>query len=89
MKPNDQREIAEIFKLGVDELLSYLPILSNYRNLCAHEDILYNHKTATMIPNSNYHKMLNIPIVDGEYTEGKNDLFALILILKKMLLLRK
>lgn len=86
MKPNDQREIAEIFKLGVDELLSYLPILSNYRNLCAHEDILYNHKTATMIPNSNYHKMLNIPIVDGEYTEGKNDLFALILILKKMLL---
>ena len=86
MKPNDQREIAETFKLDVDDLLSYLPILSNYRNLCAHEDILYNHRTATMIPNNNYHKLLNISMSDDEYVEGKNDLFALILILKRMLL---
>ena len=85
MKPNDQNEIANIFGLEVEDLLTYLPILANYRNLCAHEDILYNHKTATKISDNKYHNDLNIPIVDDEYIEGKNDLFALILILKTML----
>jgi abortive infection bacteriophage resistance protein len=85
MKREDQERIADIFNLKVDDLLSFLPILANYRNLCAHEDILYDHRTATMIDNNKYHSMLEIPMKDGEYTCGKNDLFALILILKFLL----
>ena len=32
-----------------------------------------------------YHLALNIPICDGEYEYGKDDLFALIIILKQLL----
>ena len=84
MKRKDQEEIASIFHLSVEEMLIFLPILANYRNLCAHEDILYEHKTATMIPANLYHRELGI---DGNenFTQGRNDLFALIIILKYML----
>lgn len=86
MKVDDQETIAKIFNLKVEDLISFLPILANYRNLCAHEDILYDHKTATMIENNKYHQYLNIPVnEDGEYIYGKNDLFALVLILKFLL----
>lgn len=85
MKSEDQRTIAEIYNVGVNDLLNMLPILANYRNLCAHEDILYNHKTATMIHNNKYHDALNIDIKNEEYICGKNDLFALVLIMKTLL----
>lgn len=85
MKPEDQKEISDIYHIRPDDLLVYLPILANYRNLCAHEDILYDHRTQRALPNSKYHELLNIPMMDGEYIYGKDDLFALIIILKRML----
>ena len=36
MKTDDQNSIAELFNLSVVDLLCFLPILANYRNLCAH-----------------------------------------------------
>lgn len=86
MKSVDQKAIAEIFGLQVEDLLSFLPILANYRNLCAHEDILYDHKTATIIDNNKFHGQLDIPQRDGEYMYGKNDLFALLIIMKFLLI---
>ena len=59
--------------------------MANYRNVCAHEDILFENKTQRIIPDTRYHEMLNIPKTNNEYIYGKNDLFALIIILKKML----
>ena len=47
--------------------------------------ICYNNKTQIVINNTIYHKLLNIPKMDGEYIYGKNDLFALIIILKRIL----
>lgn len=85
LKPEDQKEIAEIYGVSVEQLLVYLPILANFRNLCAHEDIIYEHKTHKIIEDTNYHSLLNIPKQDGEYIYGKEDLFALIIILKFML----
>jgi len=85
LKPEDQKEIAGFFHVKADHLLIWLPILANYRNLCAHEDVLYEHKAHRPIPNTHYHSRLEIPKVDGEYTKGKNDLFALVIILKNML----
>ena len=85
MKYEDQKEISDIYGISIDHLLTYLPILANYRNLCAHEDILYEHRTQTIIANTKYHHELNIPKMDEEYIYGKNDLFALIIILKSML----
>ena len=63
----------------------YLPILANYRNLCAHEDILYENRTQKAIDDTVFHQLLRIKKVDDEYVQGKNDLFALIIILKQML----
>ncbi len=85
LKPDDQKEIAEIYGVSVEQLLVYLPILANFRNLCAHEDIIYEHKTHKIIENTKYHELLRIPRQDGEYIYGKDDLFALIIILKFML----
>lgn len=85
MKPDDQEEIANIYGLKVKDLLEYLPILANYRNLCAHEDILYGNRTAASITPTEFHAKLEIPELDGEYAFGINDLFALIIIMKRLL----
>jgi len=85
LKPEDQNEIAEIYDAPVRYLEDFFPILANYRNLCAHEDILYDHRTEKRIDNNEYHVKLNIPIMDDEYIYGKNDLYALVLILKYVL----
>ena len=82
---NDKSAISDYYKLDSSTLGIYLSILSNYRNLCAHEDILYDHRTQKQIPDSIYHKMLYIDRTDGEYNYGKNDLFAVVIIFKQLL----
>ena len=85
VKDDDKEEIANVFGLSVYYLESFLPILSNYRNLCAHEDIVFDHKTEKEIPDTEYHKKLNIFKMDDEYIYGKNDLFSVIIIFKHLL----
>jgi len=84
-KKEDQEEISTYFGVSVDNLLTYLPVLSNYRNLCAHEDLCYEHKSYTFINPTKYHHLLNIPKESNEYIYGLNDVFSLIIILKEML----
>ncbi len=84
-KHEDQQAIASLYNLEPDVLGNYLSILSNYRNLCAHEDIVYENKTQKFIDDTIYHALLDIKKEEGEYVCGKNDLFALIIILKQML----
>mgnify|MGYP003571393664 CR=1 FL=1 len=85
LKYEDKKEIANFYGMDVEDLSIFLPIMSNYRNLCAHEDILYNYKTQRTIPNNKYHKGLDIPMVEDEYIYGKNDLFSLVIMFKYML----
>ena len=85
LKVEDQRDIAEIYGIEPEILMIYLPILANYRNLCAHEDILYENKTQKYINDTVFHSLLKIPKENDEYIYGKNDVFALIIILKQML----
>lgn len=85
LKNEDKLEIAEIFNTTPELLENMLTILSNYRNLCAHEDIVFEHKTERVIPDTKYHDLMDIPRMDGEYIYGKNDLFAVIIILKVLL----
>lgn len=85
LKIEDKKEIAKYYGVDEEELSVFLPIMSNYRNLCAHEDILYDHKTQRGIPNNKYHHMLNIPVVEYEYIYGKNDLYSLVIMFKYML----
>ena len=85
LKDEDKLEVASVFGVTVEYLEDFLPILSNYRNLCAHEDIVFDHKTERIIPDTEYHKKLNIFKMDGEYIYGKNDIFSVIIMFKFML----
>lgn len=85
LRTEDKKEIADIYKLRYEDMEVFLYLLANFRNLCAHEDILYDHRTQRSIPDNNIHKMLNIEKQEEEYKYGKNDLFALIIIFKYML----
>ena len=85
LKPEDKVGIADIYDVEVSQLEDFLPILANYRNLCAHEDILYDHRTDKSIDNNIYHEELGILQMDDEYIYGKNDIFAVVIILKYLL----
>lgn len=85
LKEEDAISIAELYKLDVEELSVYLSLLANFRNLCAHEDILYDHRTQREIPDTKYHEELNIEKTEDHYNYGKNDLFAVIIMLKQMI----
>jgi len=86
LKPEDQKEIADLYEIEMEDMEVYLSLLANYRNLCAHEDIVFDHRTQKYISNTKYHNELKIKQDEfGEYIKGKNDIFALIIILKQML----
>ena len=38
-----------------------------------------------MIADTKYHRLLKIPITNDEYIYGKNDVFALVIVMKQML----
>ena len=85
LKKEDQISIADVYDLDSETLNNYLVLLSNYRNLCAHEDIVFENKTQRLIADTKYHRLLKIPITNDEYIYGKNDVFALIIVMKQML----
>jgi len=85
LKQEDKQEIADLYNINHQEMEVFLYLLANFRNICAHEDILYDHRTQRSIPDNNIHKTLKIEKQEDEYKYGKNDLFALIIIFKYML----
>lgn len=85
LKLDMQKEIAGMFGINYQDLMTFLVILSNYRNLCAHEDIVYEHRAQKEILDTKYHQKLDIPMMDGKYIYGKSDLFAMCIILKQLL----
>lgn len=85
LKFEDKEEIAKPYNLDTETMRIYLSLLSNFRNVCAHEDILYDHRVQRSIPDCIYHEKLNIEKFEDDYIYGKNDLYSLVIILKRML----
>ena len=85
LKEEDRGAIADVYNISDEQLELFLPLLANYRNLCAHEDIVFENKTERNIPDTIYHERLSIPKMDEEYKYGKNDIFSIIIILKHLL----
>ena len=86
LKTQDKQDIASIYDLKVEDMEIYLALLSNYRNLCAHEEIVYDHRTQRFISDTIYHEQLKIKKDElNGYVKGKRDIFALIIILKQLL----
>lgn len=85
LKSGDKEQICTYYMIDSETLAIYLSVLANFRNLCAHEDILYDYRPQRKIPDTLCHRLLDISMTDNEYDYGKNDLFALVIILKRML----
>lgn len=86
MKQNERQSIAKIFGVNDKEFESFLFYLSKVRNFCAHGNRLYCYRSRNPIADTPIHASLNIPMTaKNEYSYGKRDLFACLIVLKMML----
>lgn len=77
----------EFAHVNESELQSMLDLLSRVRNVCAHNERLFDYKYNKGAINDTYtHRYLNIKIKSGQYVYGKSDLFAVMIILKNLLI---
>lgn len=81
-----QARIAKEFR-GVNErqLSQYLKVLTSFRNVCAHNERLFSHKTTDDIPDTVLHEKLHVPQKGAQYVCGKRDLFALVISFRYLL----
>lgn len=86
MKQKERIEVSQHWDIMEQDLSSYIEVLAYFRNLCAHDDRIYNAKCKKLISNTPYHENLQIPKNDkNQYICGKNDIFS-VLIISKILL---
>lgn len=87
MKQNQRVKIAKEFNIDELDLSSLLNILCKTRNLCAHDERLYNYDfhSNTSINDTKYHSLLNLSKSNNRYNIGKNDLYAVVIALKLLL----
>lgn len=85
MKQAERIEISQHWNIGERELGSYIALLADFRNLCAHDERVYCHRSKVIADNT-IHARLGIPKrADGNYEYGKDDLFALMIVFKLLL----
>ena len=83
-KPEIQTVVSKEFP-GVTEgnLEAFLDLLTRFRNVCAHNERLFNYRYyKRSINDMQIHKAMNIPKKNNRYTKGKSDLFAVLIALK-------
>ena len=86
MKQPERQEISKIFHVSDAQLESSLFYLSKIRNFCAHGNRLYCFRSKAPINTTEEHSRLSLPKdKKGEYTLGKRDLFAAVIVLKYLL----
>lgn len=85
MKQPIRIKVSQHWNIKEEDLNQYIKTLAFYRNLCAHDERIYNSICNQDIPNTDIHNKLSIPIISGRYESGKNDLFSLIIVLKILL----
>ena len=78
-------KVSKHWNIMEEDLNQYIKTLAFYRNLCAHDERIYNSRCNQDIPDSLIHKSLGISNINGRYSSGKNDLFSLIIVLKILL----
>ena len=71
--------------LKVNELGKMLAVMTKFRNVCAHNDRLFDFRTKDALLDRNIYERLPIQKEKGRYKYGKNDLYAQVIILKLLL----
>ena len=80
MKLPERQHVAKRFKVSENELRSYLAVMVLFRNLCAHDERLYNYRTHITITTNYVHSALGIyRNPQGQYLRGKKDVFSLLI----------
>ena len=85
MKQKDQNAVAKKFGVREKTLKTYLHNIAIVRNICAHDEKLYDLKLNNAIIKNNIHFNYNLDLQDGKYSNGYKDLFSIIIILKVLL----
>lgn len=85
MKPKEQNNVSKKFNLKSYILRIYLTNLAETRNICAHDEKLYDINLRFKIAANKYHSLLKINKSKGNYISGVKDLFSIVLILKSLL----
>lgn len=74
------------FAVNEKQLGQILNVLTNYRNLCAHNERLFSHRCVKKdIPDFPLHNKLGIPMQGNHYLYGKRDYFAVVLVFRYLL----
>lgn len=69
-----------------NELVRMLDLLARVRNVCAHNERLFNYRYNKGAINDTFiHQSLGISKTNGQFSKGKQDLFAVIIVLKYLL----
>lgn len=68
-----------------NEMSKFLQVLTKYRNVCAHSERLFSYRVKELIPDTIFHKKLNVSKKGTVYANGKSDLFAVVIIFKLLL----
>lgn len=84
---NIQCKVSKEFEyVNESMLVRMLDLLARVRNVCAHNERLYDYRYRKgTIDDTHIHKCLKIEKNGHQYKKGKNDLFAVIIVLKYLL----
>lgn len=82
-----QHNVSKEFEYVHESMLvQMLDILARVRNVCAHNERLYDYRYRKgTIDNTFVHEALQISKKNEHYVKGKNDLFAVVVVLKYLL----
>lgn len=71
--------------LKINEMGKILAVMTKFRNVCAHNDRLFDFRTKDALLDRNIYDRLGIQKDKDRYKYGKNDLYAQVIILKLLL----
>lgn len=86
-QPSIQTKVSKEFKeINEDDLKSMLDIISRFRNVCAHNERLFDYVyRKSKLNDMSVHNYMNLKTKNGKYIIGKSDLFAVVISLKYLL----
>lgn len=85
LKPKEQNAISRKYNLKIEQFKVILHNLTLVRNICAHDEKLYDIKLKSRISSTIYHKKLEIKSKNMNYQYATRDLFSIVISLKILL----
>lgn len=85
MKQTDQNAIAQNFWVREKNLKVYINNLAIIRNICAHDEKLFDIRLKKSIAITDIHVKYNLSLKNVKYCNGFKDLFSIVIILKELL----